>query len=131
MSAFAIILILFGLLIAVTRAPLVVAPARTRDFYLSLFESDTRMRALGLFIAVFGAICLWAAADVPGTMAAVVVFVGIFMLVFGAIAMMLFPTWSRDFATRAWNAMPLPLMRFLGALAVLFGLWLAWFGMNL
>lgn len=131
MSAFAIVLVIFGLLIAVTRAPLVVAPGKTRDFYLTLFESDTRMRALGLFVAIFGAFCLWATAGVTGTMATIIAVVGIFALVAGAIGMMLFPTWSRDFATRIFKSFSEPTLRVIGALAVAFGLWLAWYGFSL
>ena len=131
MSAFAIVLVFFGLLIAVTRAPLVVAPGKTRDFYLTLFESDTRMRALGLFVAIFGAICLWATADVPGTMATIIAVVGIFALAAGAVGMMLFPTWARDLATRIFGSFSEPTLRVVGALAVAFGLWLAWYGFSL
>jgi len=131
MTTFAIVLVIFGLLIAVTRAPLIVAPGKTRDLILTLLESDTRMRSVGLIVAIFGAVCLWATTDVAGAVATVVAAIGVFALITGAVGMMLFPTWARDLGTRVWKSFPEPALRVLGVFAVVFGLWLAWYGFNL
>jgi len=131
MSNLAIVLVVFGLLIALTRAPLVIAPVRTRDFYMKLFDTDARMRGLGVLVCVCGAACIWAGADVPGTSATIVVGVGLFMLASGFIAMMLFPTWARQLAIKVWSAWSPGTLRSIAAFAVAFGLLIAWFGWSL
>ncbi len=131
MSAFAIVLVVMGLMIAVTRAPLVFAPGATRDLYMHLFETDARMRWLGVMISAFGAVCIWAAAEVPGTLPAVIFTIGIFMIVVGVIGMIFFPGWSRPLATKVWKAFSESTMRILGGLAVIFGLLLAGYGFSL
>jgi len=131
MTTFAIVLVIFGLLIAVTRAPLIVAPGKTRDLILTLLESDTRMRSVGLIVAIFGAVCRWATTDVAGAVATVVAAIGVLALIGGAVGMMLFPTWARDLGTRVWKSFPEPTLRVLGVFAVAFGLWLAWYGFTL
>lgn len=131
MSTFAIVLVVMGLMIAATRAPLIFAPGATRDLYMHLFDTDARMRGLGLLVTILGFVCAWAAAEVPGTPASIVFGLGVLMIAIGAIGMLLFPGWFRPIAVKVWSSFSEPTMRILGALAVIFGLLIAWYGLSL
>jgi len=54
MSPLSLVLVIFGLLIAVSRAPLIVAPESTRSFYSRVMGTDGRMRSLGLSSIIAG-----------------------------------------------------------------------------
>jgi uncharacterized protein YjeT (DUF2065 family) len=130
-SFFSIFLVVFGLLIVVTRAPLIFAPRATRDLIMKLLETDARTRALGLFMAVFGGTGVWAAYDVPGILAAVISFICLFAANVGVFAMIRRPAWSRQLAEQVWNKFSEPALRVIGGIAVLFGLGLAYYGFTL
>ncbi len=130
MSALAILIVILGVSIVLSRAPLVVAPQQTRDAYLRLFDTDSKMRLLAATIGAVGVIAVWAALGVPGTVAAIVNGFGLFMgfVAFGAI---LLPGLARKFATSVWTSFGTTAMRFMGALAVIFGLFLVYYGLSL
>ena len=130
MTALAIVLVLLGLMIALTRAPLIVAPEATRAFYLKWFETDGRMRALGGLVVAMGLLMIWAAYGETGTAASLVYGLGLFMAALAAFFAAL-PGPARNLATSIWSKFSTATLRTLGAVAVIFGLAIAAYGLNM
>ena len=72
MSALACTCVGLGLLMVVTRAPLVVAPEATVAFYRKLLVNDARIRVLGVVFALIGAWIVLGASGASGTAAVVI-----------------------------------------------------------
>jgi uncharacterized protein YjeT (DUF2065 family) len=131
MSNFALVLVVAGLLIILSRAPLIFAPGATRTWILDLFESDGRMRAMGLFVSALGVFLIWGTGGVAGLLAAILYFIGWISFAMGLIGMMIFPTSIRPLINRIFNAFSEPTLRALGAIAVVIGLLLMVYGFSL
>jgi hypothetical protein len=58
MGTVSILYILLGVLIIVTRGPLIIAPRATLDFYRRLMSTNAGVRGLGLVTGVLGAVFL-------------------------------------------------------------------------
>ncbi len=130
MSPLALVLVIIGLLIAVSRAPLIVAPEGTRSLYLKLMETDGRMRALAVMILVLGGIMIWASAPETTTVAAIVYWLGLLMLAIAAFFIIL-PGQARSLATSTWGSFSPGVLRGLGLVALVFGLLVAAYGLSL
>lgn len=131
MTAIALLLIVLGTAVALTRAPLMVAPRQTRDFYMRLFNTDERMRFMGLFVVALGAIAMWSAWGVGGPTAQVVFGFGVFLVTLAALSMIPFPGAMRRLATKIWLSFGDGVMRVMGGLAVGLGLALIYVGFGL
>jgi uncharacterized protein YjeT (DUF2065 family) len=123
MSTFALVVVVFGFLIAISRAPLVVAPGPARQWILSLFENDGRTRAMGLVMASLGVFLIWGTGGVAGALA--------ISFAIGLIGMMVFPRSVRPLVTRIFGSFSEPTLRVLGTIAVVIGLMLMIYGFNL
>ncbi len=130
MSPLALVLVIIGLLIAASRAPLIVAPERTRAFYLKFMETDGRMRSLAVLIIVMGAAMLWASIPETGTVATVVYWLGLLMLGIAAFFIIL-PGQARQWGTTIWGSFSASTLRGLGLVALVFGLLVAAYGLSL
>lgn len=131
MTPLAVVVVILGLLIAVTRAPFIFAPSATRIFYMKWFETDGRMRVLGILVLAIGAALVWVSGTEETTLSKIAFGFGIFMSAFGAIVFILFPTPARNLANKIWNSFSDPMLRVLGFIAVLFGLAIANYGLSL
>ena len=131
MSITALILVLFGLSIMLSRAPLIVAPEATRQTYLNLFNTPVRMRVLGLVFAVVFALILWAVWEIPDLASQVVRYVAGFVLALSLLAMIPFPQFASDLAVKVWMAFSPPILRVMGLFAVIVGGLIAWYGLSL
>ncbi|HBM87868.1 MAG: hypothetical protein P1U69_07470 [Parvibaculaceae bacterium] len=130
MSPLALVLIVIGLLIAASRAPLIVAPEGTRSLYLKLMETDGRMRGLAVFIMLLGAVMIWASAPETTAVAAIVYWLGLLMLAIATFFILL-PGQARRLATTTWGSFSTGVLRGLGLVALVFGLLVAAYGLNL
>ena len=130
MSPLALVLIVIGLLIAASRAPLIVAPEGTRSLYLKLMETNGRMRGLALLIILLGAAMIWASAPEAGTVAVAVHWLGLLMLAIAAFFILL-PGQARRLATATWGSFSTGVLRGLGWVALVFGLLVATYGLTL
>jgi len=131
MTPLALVVVILGLLIALTRAPFIVAPSATRTFYMKWFETDGRMRGLGVFVLAIGAALIWASGTEESTLAKVAFALGLFMTVLGAVFFILLPTPARNLANKIWSSFSDPMLRVLGCVAVIFGLAIANYGISL
>lgn len=131
MNALAIVVIAFGLMVIVSRAPLIVAPGAVRDFYMDLIGTNGRMRWFGVAVFALGAGFVWAASGEPGVLADVFYIAGLLVILLALIAVIPFPAFSHKLATKVWSAFSEPVLRVIGVLAVLFGIALVYLGFNL
>jgi hypothetical protein len=131
MSTTALIIVLLGLSIMISRAPLIVAPTKTRDTYLKLFDTDGKMRVMGLIMGAVSALIIWAVWGLGDIASLAVTYVAGFVLFLSLVAMIPFPAFSSRLAINVWMAFPPMAMRFMGALAVGVGGLLVWYGLNL
>jgi uncharacterized protein YjeT (DUF2065 family) len=131
MSITALILVLFGLSIMVSRAPLLVAPEATRNTYLNLFNTPGRMRVLGLAFAIVFALILWAVWGIPDLASQIVRYVAGFVLILALLAMIPVPAFASRLAVKVWMAFPPPMLRVMGLFAVIVGGLIVWYGFSL
>lgn len=130
MSPLALVLVIIGLLIAASRAPLIIAPEGTRSLYLKLMETDGRMRALAIMIIALGALMIWASAPEPTAVANIVYWLGLLMLAIATFFILL-PGQARRLATTTWSSFSTGVLRGLGLVALVFGLLVAAYGLSL
>lgn len=131
MGVLALFFVILGIAIIVTRAPLIVAPERARRLVLRIIGTDQRMRIFGIFVAFLGALLVWVGGSQPGAVAQVVFYLGFFMVLIAALAMIPLPGQSRKLATRVWERFTPRTLRIIGTLAVLFGAFLVLYGLSL
>lgn len=130
MTSLGFFLVVVGVLLALTRGPFLLAPERTKALYLQIFEAATRMRFLGLFIASGGAWAAVVGTSDAGSVAHFVYYLGIFML-FLAASIIALPVPMGTMARNVWNRFNASTLRLMGALAVVFGILIAFYGASL
>ncbi len=131
MSALAIAIIIFGLLILVTRGPLVYAPDKARNRLVGLFDSERKMRMMGIAIAALGAFFIWATDGATGGWAVAVYLFGILALMISLLSMIPFPGRMQPLATRIWKGFSETTLRLIGLTSTVFGVWLIFVGFTL
>jgi len=131
MTGIALFLVVFGALIILSRGPLLVAPTRTRDVYLKLFLSDRRMRIFGFVMGAFAVFVAYAVAGVSGTIPLVVFYLALLIALIMGLWLVPFPASANRVATKIWSAFSPLVLRMIGAVSVLFGMWLIFLGFGL
>jgi len=131
MSTTALIIILLGLSIVLTRAPLVVAPEAVRGTYLKLFDTDNKMRLMGVIMGAVSALIIWAVWGVPDLASHILRYVAGFVLVVSVLVMIPFPTYAKRLAVSVWTGFSPGTLRVLGTLAVIVGALIVWYGLSL
>jgi len=131
MTAIGLFLVVFGVLIILSRGPLIVAPERTRNVYLRLFQSDRRMRWFGLVMGGLAAIVAYLFVGVSGTIPLVVFYLALLIVVIMGFWLVPFPGSANRVATKIWSAFSPLVLRMIGAVSVLFGMWLVFLGFGL
>ncbi len=131
MTVTAYIIVLLGLSIMISRAPLAVAPEKTRNTYISLFDTPGKMRIMGIVMGLFAALIAWGvwADTIIATL--VVKYVAFLVLALALLAMIPFPAFSSRLAMTVWRAFPPPVLRVMGVLAVIIGGLIVWYGFSL
>lgn len=130
MSAVAIISILLGVSIIIARAPLIFAPRQTLDFYMKILATPSRVRLLGLILALLSVAIIIYLEGVEGTLALVIMVMAIITLVFSIGFISLFPEPFRRLATMVWAERSDGFLRVVGVLAVAVGVAFVWFGLG-
>ena len=127
MNSVALVCIILGSLIVVSRGLIVVAPATTLRWFTAMIETEARVRTLGFCVLLLPVLMIWAGSTEDTALALVLLIFGLFFL-FVAIPLLLF--FPRSFMDIASAFLPTSLMtwRLLGLMGVLFGLVLIYFG---
>lgn len=131
MTSLALFLVVLGVLIILSRGPLIVAPIRTRDAYIKLLRSDRRMRMFGIVVGSFGALVAYTVHGLTGTLAQAVFYLSLFVVLIMAVWFVPFPKSANRVAVKAWTAFSPLVLRMIGAVSVLFGMWLVFLGFGL
>lgn len=131
MSALGLFLVAFGLLMIVTRAPLIIAPERARALAIHLIGEPRRMRTMGIFAALLGIAAAWAGAAATGLIGQIVLYLGLITLTLAAVLMIPFPGPMATMARFAWERLSTSALRILGSVATLVGIIIAAYGASL
>jgi len=131
MSTTALIIVLLGISIMLSRAPLIVAPTKTRDTYLKLFDTDGKMRVMGLIMGAVSALIIWAVWGLGDTASLAVRYVAGLVFFLSVFSMIPFPAFSKRLATSVWTAFTPTVLRLLGTIAVIVGGLIVWYGLSL
>jgi len=131
MNTLALFLIAFGLMIIVSRAPLIVAPGATRSAYLAFISTDRRMRLFGLFAASLGGLVFWIGLTNSGVAAEILNWLGVAIVALSLGGMIPFPGPARKLAETIWTAISPPALRLVGLLSSVAGAALIYYGLTL
>ncbi len=130
MNTVAIICIVLGILIIVTRGPLIVAPQATVRVYRKILEKPAQVRIMGLALALLALVVVRATANEPGLLAAILNVLGWLILVVGGLMLTLFPNVAQSIVYRVLDALSDTLLRGAGLVAVGLGLFLIYLGVT-
>lgn len=131
MSAAALIIVILGAAIVLSRAPLIIAPEAVRGTYLKLFDTDGKMRLMGVIMGAVSATIVWLTWGIGDTASQVLRDIAGVVLVLSVCAMIPFPAWARRLATNVWSAFSPGVLRLLGVLAVAVWGLIIWYGLSL
>jgi uncharacterized protein YjeT (DUF2065 family) len=130
MSALAIVTTVWGVLIVLTRGPLIFAPQATLGMYRKLLETDARIRVLGACVVALGVALAVSARGVDQTAAQVLFAIACLMALGAAIFLLLFPSAYRELAYTFLAAVEDPTtLRAIGVLGVGIGAILIYLGL--
>jgi uncharacterized protein YjeT (DUF2065 family) len=126
MSAVSIVSIIFGIIIIVGRAPLVVAPGATLRLIRRIINNKGTLRIVGIFSAVLGVALVAAAWDVRQSAALILYWLG-WLLFFAALVELIFTAFVQKIAISIWS-MKNSTARILGIVAVVIGAFFIYLG---
>ena len=130
MSRLGAVLTGLGVLIVVSRGPLLLAPEATLGVYRKLIQTTGRGRALGLGILLFGLALVLAVRTEPGPAARVIEGLGWLMAAPG-VGLAAFPRPAQRFLDSIFSAVSdTGILRATGALAVAVGFVLIYLGVS-
>jgi hypothetical protein len=122
---------IFGLLIIISRGPLVIAPGASLNVFMRMIGTNTRTRIFGLCLLPLGALLIWVGNAEYGDLAAVLMVIG-WIIGGGAMVMLIFP---QAYMALAESIVPEDVAgdlygwRVLGAIGVLIGCVFVYFGL--
>jgi uncharacterized protein YjeT (DUF2065 family) len=126
MSAVSVMSIIFGIIIIVGRAPLVVAPGATLRLIRRIINNKGTLRIVGIFSAVLGVALVAAAWDVRQSAALILYWLG-WLLFFAALVELIFTAFVQKIAISIWS-MKNSTARILGIVAVVIGAFFIYLG---
>ena len=133
MDGLAGVSIVFGVILIVVRSPLIFAPERTIDFYRRLIATDTRVRIVGVLLAVIGLSMIGLAWGSTETVPRVLFGFGWFLAVGAAVLLGFSSRWRRmaeSFLDLARDGMDPLVLRAIGVLAVAIGALFVYLGLE-
>lgn len=128
MSAVSVMSIIFGIIIIVGRAPLVVAPEATLRLVRRIINNKGTLRIVGVFTAVLGIALIASAWDVRQSAALILYWLG-WVLFFAAIVELIFTAFVQRIAISIWS-MKHSTARILGLVAVVIGAFFIYLGLE-
>jgi uncharacterized protein YjeT (DUF2065 family) len=127
----AYISIALGVLFIVSRSPLIIWPEATRDFYLKMMASNTRIRITGIFVLMLSVIIVLSLRGVPGSASLFFTGFGYFMALVAVFSLLAFPGIFKLVFEAILKAMDNVMLRGVGVLAVGLGVFFIWVGISL
>jgi uncharacterized protein YjeT (DUF2065 family) len=123
MSALAFLLISFGLIMIVTRGPLVLAPEKARRYYLELLSTKSTIRKFGAVFAIYGAVIVWVTQSDPSLVATIMYYLGLYIGI-ACLFLILFAGPFIGFYKTIVNKFSASALRIVGILSVTIGLYI-------
>jgi hypothetical protein len=131
MSATSITLICFGLLVILTRGPLIFAPGPVRDIYLNMVANQSTMRVFGVGVGAVSLVVIWATRFDVGLASEIVSGFFWFLAAMSALVLIPFPGLVSRIGTPIWANFNDMTLRFLGLLSVAIAGWIVYQGLYL
>lgn len=129
MNDLALISILIGIIAIVSRGPLIFAPESTKELYVKLVASNTRIRIMGLFVAALGTAAIMAARGSDQTAALIILVLGYFWVFAATFFLLIFTSFYKLIADAFLDAMDNLILRLLGVFTVLLGAFFIYLGL--
>jgi uncharacterized protein YjeT (DUF2065 family) len=126
MSAVSVMSIIFGIVIILGRAPLVLAPDAALRLIRRIINNKGTLRIVGIFTAVLGVALIAAAWDVRQSAALILYWLG-WLLFFAALVELIFTAFVQKIAIAIWS-MKNSTARLLGLVAVVIGAFFIYLG---
>ena len=126
MSAVSVMSIIFGIIIIVGRAPLVVAPEATLRFVRRIINSKGSLRIVGVFTGVLGLALIASAWGADQVIALILYWLG-WLIFCAALAELIFTAFVQKIAISIWS-MSNSTARILGLVAVVLGAFFIYLG---
>jgi uncharacterized protein YjeT (DUF2065 family) len=128
MSATSIVMICFGIVAIIGRGPLIVAPIKTRDLYMSWIASARMLRLYGALLCLLTIWIIWATQHDVGTAAQIVQGFAWFIGVLSVVVLIPFPGPVSRLGTMIWQKFSDIILRLMGVFSVGVGLALIYYG---
>lgn len=128
MNFLAITIIIFGLLIIIVRAPLIVKPQETLDFYKKIINTNNKVRVLGIVIAMLGFLLIIASWNYNIIAAIILKAFGFIFLFAGSIFLLIFTKYYKNFGLYFLEKINLLSARILGLFALFLGAYFIYLG---
>jgi uncharacterized protein YjeT (DUF2065 family) len=126
MSAVSVMSIIFGIVIILGRAPLVVAPGATLRLIRRIINNKGALRIVGIFTAVLGLALIAAAWNVDQSAALILSWLG-WLIFCAALVELIFTAFVQRIAISIWS-MGNTTARILGLVAVVIGAFFVYLG---
>ena len=81
----------FGVLIIISRGPLLFAPAATLRFFAKAIQTEARTRLIGVFAILLALLMIWSSSSAQSGLEGFLLILGVFILVFTVPGMLMFP----------------------------------------
>lgn len=120
--------ILAGTVIILTRAPFILAPVATREFYLRLFSSNWRVRLFGLFPGVLGTAMVLASRGTEQMAGFLVLGFGGFLVLAAVFGFLLFTSVFKSLVHSVLEGMDELILRGVGVISVILGAFFIYLG---
>ena len=131
MNGVAAVSIALGIIIIVSRAPLIFAPEATRSIYLKLLATNTRIRIMGLFVGAMGIAMILSARGSPETSALLILAIGYFLVFVMIFPFMIFTSIIKLIAEAVLSGTDDLILRGMGVIAVIIGALFIWLGISI
>ena len=119
MSNLALVSIIFGAIIILTRGPIIFAPEASRKLILnSIITSKTRIRIIGIFVVALGMIMINVAQDYDHTAALIIKYFGWFLVVVAGSIFLIFTSIFKDIFINIMENMDTLIFRIIGIFGV-------------
>jgi len=119
MSNLALVSIIFGAIIILTRGPIIFVPEASMKFFLKLiFSSNTRIRIFGIFAVALGMIMINVAQGYDQTAALIIKYFGWFIVVVAGSISLIFTSIFKDICLNIMGNMDELILRIIGIFGV-------------
>lgn len=129
MSNLALVSIILGIFVVLSRGPFILSPESTRKFFIEFFlASDARLRTVGISIVLFGVLMIMVSQGHDQTAALVFKYYGWFIAIAATFLHVTFTSITRNIAKNIMESFNILTLRILGVLAVVVGTVLIYWG---